>query len=108
MIELWREAGFAAWLCLIFFGAGIAVLVTKRGSVSPWAIAVVAAGALGDGLGMRLVSKAAEGAPSLPEKVTYLSIGSKEAAANLIIAGIFALVLLLVGAIATAVRAKQS
>jgi hypothetical protein len=78
--------------------------VWKRARAEPFALGIVAAGAFGQGLGMRLVSKAAEAAPSLPEKVTYLSIGSKEASANLVIAGVLGLLLLATGAVAARLR----
>jgi len=108
MLELFQEAGFAAWLCTGLFIAGVAMLAIKRANVTPYAVAIVAAGVMGQGLGMRLVSKAAEGAPSLAEKVTYLSLGSKEAAANLIIGGVLALILLAVAGVAAKVRGSAT
>ncbi len=103
-MQLFMEAGFASWLSAAVFLAGIGLVAFKRLPATPFAVAVVASGVLGHGLGMRLVSRAAEGAPSLPEKVMLLSLGASEAAANGVISGGLALILLVVGAIATRVR----
>lgn len=105
-MQLMMEAGFASWLSAALFLAGIAMVAFKKAPVTPWAIAVLASGFLGYGMGARLVSRAAEGAPSLPEKVMLLSLGSSEAAANGVIAGGLALILLVVGAVAARLRVE--
>ena len=107
-MQLFIEAGFASWLSAVLFLAGVGLVAFKRLPATPWAIAVLASGVLGHGMGMRLVSRAAEGAPSLPEKVMFLSIGSSEAAANHLIAGALALILLAVGAVAARMRVKEA
>ncbi|MCC7072266.1 MAG: hypothetical protein IT383_13140 [Deltaproteobacteria bacterium] len=103
-MQLFMEAGFASWLSALLFLAGIGLVSFKRLPATPWAVAILASGVLGYGLGVRLVSRAAEGAPSLPEKVMFLSLGSSEAAANGVISGGLALILLVVGAIAARMR----
>ena len=84
------------------------MVAVKKAPATPFAVAVLAAGFLGHGMGVRLVSRAAEGAPSLPEKVMFLSLGSSEAAANGVIAGGLALILLIVGAVAVRLRARAT
>lgn len=106
-MQLFMEAGFASWLSGALFLVGIGLVAFKKLPATPWAIAILASGVLGHGMGMRLVSRAAEGAPSLPEKVMFLSLGSSEAAANGVISGGLALILLIVGAIAARVRVPQ-
>jgi hypothetical protein len=107
-MQLFIEAGFASWLSAGLFLVGIGLVAFKKLPATPWAIAIVASGVLGQGLGQRLVSRAAEGAPSLPEKVMFLSLGSSEAAANHVIAGGLALILLVVGALAARLRTSAS
>lgn len=103
-MQLFMEAGFASWLSALLFLAGVGLVAFKKLPATPWAIAILASGVLGHGMGARLVSRAAEGAPSLPEKVMFLSLGGSEAAANHVISGALALILLVVGAVAARVR----
>lgn len=106
-MQLFIEAGFASWLSALLFLAGVGLVAFKKVPATPWAIAILASGVLGHGMGARLVSRAAEGAPSLPEKVMFLSLGGSEAAANHVIAGALALILLVVGAAAARLRAAE-
>ena len=107
-MQLMMEAGFASWLSAALFLAGVGMVAIKKAPAAPFAVAILASGLLGYGMGARLVSRAAEGAPSLPEKVMLLSLGSSEAAANGVIAGGLALILLIVGAAAVRLRANAS
>ena len=107
-MQMMMEAGFTSFLSLAVFVAGVACVAVKRGRAEPFAVAIVAIGLLGHGLGVRLVSGAAEAAPSLPEKVALLQVGSAEAAAAGVIAGGFALCLLVLSAAATALRGEKA
>jgi hypothetical protein len=127
MFSLIHEAGFAGWIVLLLFIAGIAAVTTvgrrwgRPGSTAAsWAVAVLAAGALGYGSGQRKVDEglrlvmalpAAEAgaqaaAPSDAERiqraqgrVSMLSRGTAEAAANYVLAGAGALLLCLLGGV---------
>lgn len=107
-MQMMMEAGFTSFLSLAVFVAGVAWVAVKRGRAAPFAAALAAIGVLGNGLGVRMVSGAAEAAPSLPEKVAILQVGSAEAAAAGVIAGGFALCLLVLSAVATALRGEKA
>ena len=104
MIDIIRECGFAAWLSLLIFVGGLAAVFTvgrkvgRPGSVAAaFAVAVIASGALGIGTGQRLVDRAAMGQTELAKQVEFLSIGTREASANLLLSGACGLLLMAVG-----------
>jgi hypothetical protein len=113
-----------AWLILLLFIAGVAAVTTvgrrsgRPGSTAAaWAVAILAAGSLGYGVGQRRVNAAVnhaahaaattEGRPATPpdaqqiekaqERVALLSEGTSEAAANYLLAGISALLVSALG-----------
>lgn len=97
-MQIFVEAGAFSFVALGLFLGGL-VARARGGAVEHWAIAILAAGALGNGLGQRLVARAAEQAPSLADKVAILGAGSSEAAANALIAGVLGALLLVVARI---------
>ncbi len=105
-MTLFSEAGVGAIISLgLFFVALVAL--ARQGRVEPWATAILATGAIGAGLGQRLVAAAAEQAETLPEKIAIVAVGTREATANLIVAGTLAMMLVVVGAIATRMKSAE-
>jgi hypothetical protein len=112
-----------AWVSLFLTVAGLAAVVTvgrKRGRpgsvAATWAVAVLASGAIGFATGQRMVDRGINGmvphgdhAEFLPERRTaMLSRGTREASANLFLAGFEALGLSAVGgALSLIVRPKD-
>jgi hypothetical protein len=128
MFSLIHEAGFAGWIVLLLFIAGIAAVTTvgrrwgRPGSTAAaWAVAVLAAGALGYGSGQRKVDEGLRHVMAVPTqesgppagappsdseqiqraqmRVAMLSRGTAEAAANYVLAGAGALILCLLGGV---------
>jgi hypothetical protein len=109
------ESGFAAWVTLFLTVAGAAAVVTvgrKRGRpggvAASWAVAVLAAGALGFATGQRKVDQGIRGIPpESPNRVVMLSIGTREASANLLLAGMAGLLLCSIGGVLSLARPKD-
>ena len=123
MFDLIHESGFAAWVTLLLTVAGAAAITTvgrkrrRPGSVAAaWAIAVLAAGSLGFATGQRKVDQGLRGVLHQPEvdptaatpppppvdarrALQMMSIGTREASGNLLLAGGGALVLCLLGGV---------
>ncbi len=103
-MNLFLEAGLFAWGAFAVFLIGLVVLVrSKKNAVLNavvLAVSILALGEVGAGVGQRLVATAVQNIASLDEKVLVLSMGTKEAAANHLVAGTLAFVLV---AIAVAV-----
>jgi hypothetical protein len=116
MIQIFNESGFGGWMVLLFTIAGLAAVTTvgrrwgRPGSVAAaWAVAILAAGALGYGTGQRSVNRAFDTlraqqnnaadqpAPRPDQMVIMLSRGTSEAAGNYVLAGTGALMVMLVG-----------
>lgn len=116
MWTLMVESGFAAWVTLFLTVAGIAAVITvgrKRGRpggvAAAWAVAVLAAGAMGFATGQRMVDRGIRGIPAeSPNRVVMLSIGTREASANLLLSGIAALALCSVGGVLSLARPKEA
>jgi len=53
------------------------------------------------------VAAAAEQAETLPEKIAIVAVGTREATANLIVAGTLAVMLVVVGAVAARMRSAE-
>ncbi len=116
MLEIMRESGFGAYLTLILALAGLAATVTvgrrngRPGSVAAaFAAAVLASGQLGAGTGQRKVDRAVSGLPEtdLASRVAILSVGTREASANLLLSGACGLAVAAVGgALAIAARKR--
>ncbi len=106
MFQLMHESGYGAWLSLILALAGLAATFTvgrrsgRAGSVAAaFAAAVLAAGQLGVGSGQRKVDQAVQSTPEsdLATRVLLVSVGTREASANLLFSGACAMVVLAVG-----------
>lgn len=128
MFNLIHEAGFAGWFVILFTIAGLAATTTvgrrwgRPGSIAAvWAVVVVAMGIAGFGAGQRMTNSAFrrmnEAAASAGKtitaedasrRVTLLSRGTAEAAANVILAGHGALLILLVGGVLVLFRKKDA
>jgi hypothetical protein len=116
MLGIMHESGFGAYLTVILALAGLAATVTvgrrtgRPGSVAAaFAAAVLASGQLGAGTGQRKVDRAVSGLPEtdLASRVAILSVGTREAAANLLFSGACGLaVAALGGALAIAGRKR--
>jgi hypothetical protein len=131
MFDLIHESGFGAWMTLLFAVAGAAAITTvgrkrrRPGSVAAaWAVAVLASGAIGFSTGQRKVDQglravfhapAAEptaGGPPPPvdtrRAVQMMSIGTREASGNLLLAGGAALILCLIGGVLAVVTREPT
>jgi hypothetical protein len=126
MFQIFQESGFGGWMVLLFTIAGLAAVTTvgrrwgRPGSIAAcWAVAVLAAGAIGIGTAQRSVNRAmggfrrpageAEVARQPPElMVGLLSRGTAEAASNYLLAGQGALLVLLVGGVLVLFRKKEA
>lgn len=104
MMTIIHESGFGAWASLIIFFMGIAAVLTvgrakrRPGSVAAaFAVAVLASGAIGVGTGQRNVDRFVQQTQELGEKVEILSVGTREASANLLLSGGCAMVLVMLG-----------
>ena len=106
MLEIMHESGFAAILTLLLAIAGAAATVTvgrrsgRPGSVAAaFTAAVLASGQLGVGTGQRRVDRAVLALPEsdLASRVAILSIGTREASANLLFSGACGLAVAAVG-----------
>lgn len=98
------EAGPLALLCIVLTLVGLAVTVVfgrrsgKAGATSAsFAAAAASVGLIGAALGQRAVAAAVERAAS-DQAVATLSLGTREASANLLVAGVCALLLVITGA----------
>lgn len=96
-MELILEAGIAGPVSLVLFAVGLASIVRGKGGARDFATAVLATGFVGFGVGERLVTQAAEAAPELSTKVAFLTMGTREATANLLLSGTMALLLVALG-----------
>jgi hypothetical protein len=124
MWTLIHESGFGAWVSLFLTVIGLAAIVTvgrKRGRpgsvAATWAVAVLASGAIGFAAGQRMVDRGInemiphgdhKEAPAPERRTAMLSRGTREASANLFLAGFEALGLSAVGgALSLIVRPKE-
>lgn len=103
-MQIFAEAGVFAFVALALFLGGV-VAAARDKAVEPWALSILAAGAVGVGLGQRLVASAVDATDALEDKVAILSVGTREVSANLLIAGTFAGLLLGVAVVARLRRA---
>ena len=106
MLEIMHESGFGAVLTLLLAIAGIAATLAagrrsgRPGSVAAaFAAAVLASGQLGAGTGQRKVDRAVLGLEEsdLATRVKMLSVGTREASANLLFSGACGLAVAAVG-----------
>jgi hypothetical protein len=126
MLQIFNESGIGGWMVLLFTIAGLAAVTTvgrrwgRPGSVAAaWAVAILAAGALGFGTGQRSVNRAfatlraqqtnaADEAGTRPDQmVIMLSRGTSEAAGNYVLAGTGALMVMLVGGVFIVFRKRD-
>lgn len=110
-MDLFIEAGVFAYVGFALFVIGIVVALRapKRAAKNAGlvAAAIVALGIAGAGMGQRLVDGAVSKEPDLNKKVEMLSLGTREAAANELLAGMFALALLALGAGVQTLRGQE-
>lgn len=104
-MELFAEAGIAGLVSLALFVGGLVSVVRGKGGARSFAVAILASGVTGFGVGERMVTRAAEAAPELSTKVAFLAAGTSEASANPLLSGVMALLLI---AIAGAVEWVRS
>lgn len=106
MLELIKDAGWGAWPVLLLAIGGLAATLTvgrarkRPGSVAAaFAVAVLAAGALGTATGQKAVQNYLEThkTDKLDDRVDALAEGTREAQTNLLLAGAGAMVLMAVG-----------
>jgi hypothetical protein len=95
-MQIFIEAGAFSLVALGLFVAGL-VARARGQATEAWAVAILAAGAVGVALGQRLVARAVEGADDVADKVAIVAAGSAEASANLLIAGVCAGLLIVIG-----------
>jgi hypothetical protein len=134
MWNLIHESGWAAWMTLLLTVAGAAAVVTigrrrgRPGSVgASWAVAVLASGALGFATGQRMVDRGVrgvhvrhEGRTLSPEEaakhppigpvmqIQMMSVGTREASSNFLIAGLGATLLCALGGALSLARPKDA
>lgn len=94
-MHLVSEAGIFGLVTVALFSFGLVAVVKGRRSPSTPSMLILASGVLGHGVAQRLVSSTAINAGSWE----LLAVGSGEASANLVLAGIAAVVLLGVSAL---------
>ncbi len=94
-MELIREAGFPALISLALFCVGLVHIArTRRLQIgTAWAALVGAVGMMGSALGQRVVDKAIQGVDDVAHQVKWLSAGTAETTANLMLSGAMALLL---------------
>ena len=106
MIGIIHESGWGAWASLLFTLLGIIAVFTigrmrgRPGTVAAaFAVAILASGQLGVGTGQRKVDQFVQSLPkdNLADKVEALSVGTREASANLLLAGGCALLVSIIG-----------
>ncbi len=116
MIDIIHESGFGAFASLFFALAGLAAILTvgrksgRPGSIAAaFAVAVLAAGALGVGTGQRKVDHAVREIPAgdVAQRVEILSLGTREASANLLLSGSCAITLMIIGGGLALVAARR-
>jgi hypothetical protein len=88
-MDMFVEAGIFAPVSLVLCIGGL-ISLARTGQATSWALSILVAGVVGAGLGQRLVSRAAELAPTLDQKVAILAVGAREATGNLILSGVMA------------------
>jgi hypothetical protein len=98
-MELLKEAGPFGPLAVMLFITGLAFVVRSRSAkhAAGFALAILAVGQLGQGLGQHAVRDALSQVPDIGDKVAMLNAGTGEAASSLIISGACALLLCVIG-----------
>jgi hypothetical protein len=106
-MSLFQEAGVFSFVALALFCAGLFDVARAKARAPSWAAAIAGIALFGDGLGQRLVAAAVEKTPSIDDKVKFLAIGTAEATANLVLGGVFILLLIAIDAAAGAARKNR-
>ncbi len=111
-MSLFTEAGVFAYGSLLLFVAGLAVCLRARdravSSASAFSAGIAGFAMLGAGAGQRMVDKYIHDVPELAERVLCLSAGTREAQANMVLAGGMILMLMLVAAGISALSPRAS
>jgi hypothetical protein len=103
-MELFAEAGLAGTVSLVLFVVALVFVVRGKGGARAFAVAILATGVTGFGVGERMVTHAAEAAPELSTRVAFLTMGTREASANLLLSGVMALLLIAIAGAVERVR----
>ncbi len=103
-MEMFQEAGAFAYVGFALFCGGLFSVAKGKPVVLHIAAAILAVAMIGDGLGQRLVCEAIERTPDMADKVKFLSLGTREATANLVLGGLWVVLLLAVDAAAKLAR----
>ena len=108
MMTYIQHGGFVAYITLALIAAGIvtSIVMGLRGRrawlhAAAFAVAILACGAVGFGLGQIMVNKAVQArlTKNQPAKATELmALGTQEASANLVVGGLGALLVTMTGA----------
>lgn len=113
-MEFITECGVFGYLDLLAAIAGLVTAATwgrkigKPGGVATvFAVALMALGGVGFGAGMRMVEKAVAAAEAA-KRVDLVTIGSREASGNLLLAGLCALAVLAVGGVLTLMQKPKA
>lgn len=98
-MQLVFEAGVFGTVIVVVFVAALAARVTGRATSStPWVLALLSLGAVGQGHAQREVRDAILRVGADIDEVALIAVGTAEASANLLLAGAAGLLVLLVGA----------
>jgi|GEM_PF-1384525 len=94
-MQLFNEAGVFAVVCLVLFVVALvrvhlASSSSRASTGATWSALLCAVAVAGAGLSQRLVDAAVAQAPTALQKVELLSLGTREAHANLLLGGIMA------------------
>jgi hypothetical protein len=116
MMGIIHESGWAAWLSLVLTLLGLVATFTigrKRGRpgtvAAAFAVAILASGQLGVGTGQRKVDQYVQNLPkeNLADKVEALSVGTREASANLLLSGVCSFWVSVIGGVAALVALRK-
>ncbi len=116
MMDIIHESGWGAWASLLITLLGLVATFTigrmrgRPGTVAAaFAVAILASGQLGVGTGQRKVDQYVQSLPKegLAEKVEALSVGTREASANLLLSGGCAMILSIVGGVMALVALRK-
>jgi hypothetical protein len=116
MIGIIHESGWGAWFSLFLTLLGLVATFTigrkkaRPGTVAAaFAVAILASGQLGVSTGQRKVDQYVQSVPKedLQKKVEALSVGTREASANLLLSGGCAMVLSMIGGVMALIMLRK-
>ena len=117
MIDIVHESGWGAWASLLITLLGLVATFTigrmrgRPGTVAAaFAVAILASGQLGVGTGQRKVDwyvQTQVAKDDVAHKVEALSVGTREASANLLLSGGCALLLSMIGGVMALIAVRK-